>query len=181
MVLIGFYLSNRLAYGDCLSYVLFIIRFVLSGKGRGCEVPAFFDKIKKVRNFVPYSTPVTIVTAPEGHWGPDSPDPLRRSAPGGLAKRPELCSLFNPPVTIVTAPEGHWGPDSPDPLRRSAPGGLAKKAGTLFLIQPPVTIVTAPGVALGTGFPRPLASLRSGRFGKKGRNFVPYSTPQSLS
>ena len=90
MVLIGFYLSNLLAYGDCLSYVLFIIRFVLSGKGRGCEVPAFFDFIKKGRNFVPYSTPSHFVTAPEGHWGPDSPDPLRRSAPREVVKRMEL-------------------------------------------------------------------------------------------
>ena len=104
MVLIGFYLSNLLAYGDCLSYVLFIIRFVLSGKGRGCEVPAFFDFIKKGRNFVPYSTPVTIVTAPEGHWGPDSPDPLRRSAPGDLAKKAGTLFLIQPPSHYRDSP-----------------------------------------------------------------------------
>ena len=38
---ISFY-SGLLIYENYSSYVLFIIRFVLSGKGRGCEVPAFF-------------------------------------------------------------------------------------------------------------------------------------------
>ena len=137
MVLIGFYLSNLLAYGDCLSYVLFIIRFVLSGKGRGCEVPAFFDFIKKGRNFVPYSTPSHYRDSPRRGTGDRIPQtpcvaPLRAVWQKGRNFVP-----YSTPVTIVTAPEGHWGPDSPDPLRRSAPGGLAKKAGTLFLIQPP--------------------------------------------
>ena len=145
MVLIGFYLSNLLAYGDCLSYVLFIIRFVLSGKGRGCEVPAFFDFIKKGRNFVPYSTPQSLRDSPRGALGTGFPRPLASLRSGRFGKKGRNFVPYSTPVTIVTAPEGHWGPDSPDPLRRSAPGGLAKKAGTLFLIQPPVTIVTAPG------------------------------------
>ena len=145
MVLIGFYLSNLLAYGDCLSYVLFIIRFVLSGKGRGCEVPAFFDFIKKGRNFVPYSPPVTIVTAPEGHWGPDSPDPLRRSAPGGLAKKAGTLFLIQPPSHYRDSPRGALGTGFPRPLASLRSGRFGKKGRNFVPYSTPVTIVTAPG------------------------------------
>ena len=59
------------------------------------------------------STPSPFGTAPVGHWGPYSPDPLRRSA---------LRALFFTPQSLRDSPRwGHWGPYSPDPLRRSAP------------------------------------------------------------
>ncbi len=62
------------------------------------------------------STPSPFGTAPVGHWGPYSPDPLRRSA---------LRALFLlPPQSLRDSPRwGHWGPYSPAPLRRSAPMG----------------------------------------------------------
>ena len=47
------------------------------------------------------STPSPFGTAPVGHWGPYSPDPLRRSA---------LRALFLPPPShYVTAPGGGTG------------------------------------------------------------------------
>ena len=73
-----------------------------------------------------YSTPSHCVTAPVGHWGPYSPDPLRRGAPYDLSKKGrnmlDLVQhvLYSTPSHCVTAPVGHWGPYSPDPLRRFA-------------------------------------------------------------
>ena len=62
------------------------------------------------------STPSPFGTAPVGHWGPYSPDPLRRSALRALF-------LFTPQSLRDSPRWGHWGPYSPDPLRRSAPMG----------------------------------------------------------
>ena len=45
MVLIGFF-NSTFNLEKLFSYVLFIIRFVLSGKGRGCEVPTFFSHLQ---------------------------------------------------------------------------------------------------------------------------------------
>ena len=59
------------------------------------------------------STPSPFGTAPVGHWGPYSPDPLRRSA--------LRAQYLLPPSPFGTAPVGHWGAYSPNPLRRSAP------------------------------------------------------------
>ena len=54
------------------------------------------------------STPSPFGTAPVGHWGPYSPDPLRRSA---------LRALFLPPPShYVTAPGGGTGDRIPQPL-----------------------------------------------------------------
>ena len=47
------------------------------------------------------STPSPFGTAPVGHWGPYSPDPLRRSALRAL--------FFHPPSHYVTAPGGGTG------------------------------------------------------------------------
>ena len=70
------------------------------------------------------STPSPFGTAPVGHWGPYSPDPLRRSALRALF-------LFTPQSLRDSPRWGHWGPYSPDPLRRSALRAL--------FFHPPVT------------------------------------------
>ncbi len=63
--------------------------------------------------FTIQSPPVPYGTAPVGHWGAFSPNPLRRYA---------LRALFHsPPVPHGTAPVWHWGAFSPNPLRRYAP------------------------------------------------------------
>ena len=62
-----------------------------------------------------FFTPQSLRDSPRwGHWGPDSPDPLRR-----FALRAHY--LFTPQSLRDSPRWGHWGPDSPDPLRRFAP------------------------------------------------------------
>ena len=78
------------------------------GKVGAVKFRPFLILSKKAGTLFLIQPPVTIVTAPEGHWGPDSPDPLRRSAPGGLAKKAGTLFLIQPPVTIVTAPGGDY-------------------------------------------------------------------------
>ena len=93
------------------------------------------------------SPPVPYGTAPVGHWGPDSPNPLRRYAlralylsppvasrqplrgmgtgfPKPLASLRTACAIPFTPSRFATAPVGHWGPYSPNPLRRFAPSLL---------------------------------------------------------
>ena len=149
------------------------------GKVGAVKFRPFLIKSKKAGTLFLIQPPVTIVTAPEGHWGPDSPDPLRRSAPGGLAKRPELCSLFNP-SHYRDSPRGALGTGFPRPLASLRSGRYGKKAGTLFLIQPPVTIVTAPEGHWGPDSPDPLRRSAPGGLAKKaGTLFLIH--PQSLS
>ncbi len=120
-------------------------------------------------------TPSPFGTAPVGHWGAVSPNPLRRYAlralsfhpqslrdsPGGalgsgLPKTPCVathCVRFPfTPSPFGTAPVGHWGAVSPNPLRRYALRALSFH---------PQSLRDSPGGALGSGLPKPLASLRS--------------------
>ncbi len=60
------------------------------GKVGAVKFRPFLILSKKAGTLFLIQPPVTIVTAPEGHWGPDSPDPLRRSAPREVVKRMEL-------------------------------------------------------------------------------------------
>ncbi len=53
------------------------------------------------------STPSPFGTAPVGHWGPYSPDPLRRSA---------LRALFFTPQSLRDSPGGALGTVFPRPL-----------------------------------------------------------------
>ena len=86
------------------------------------------------------SPPVPYGTAPVGHWGPYSPNPLRRFALRAL--------YLSPPVPYGTAPVGHWGPYSPNPLRRFALRAL--------YLSPPVPYGTAPVGHWGPYSPNPL-------------------------
>ena len=85
-----------------------------------------------------------LVTAPVGHWGPYSPDPLSRFA--------RYAHVFFNPQSLRDSPVGHGEPDSPDPL-----GRYARYAHVFFN---PQSLRDSPGGALGTVFPRPLESLR---------------------
>ena len=145
MVLIGFYLSNLLAYGDCLSYVLFIIRFVLSGKGRGCEVPAFFDKIKKGRNFVPYSTPSHYRDSPRGALGTGFPRPLASLRSGRFGKKGRNFVPYSTPSHYRDSPRGALGTGFPRPLASLRSGRFGKKGRNFGSLFNPSHCVTAPG------------------------------------
>ena len=56
-----------------------------------------------------FFTPLSLRDSPRwGHWGPDSPDPLRRYA--------LRAHFFSPPSHFVTAPWGALGTGFPRPL-----------------------------------------------------------------
>ncbi len=92
------------------------------------------------------STPSPYGTAPVGHWGAFSPDPLRRYALRALCLQPP-----------VPTGQPRWGTGERSPRTPCVATRCARFAFN------PQSLRDSPGGALGSVLPGPLASLRAAR------------------